>query len=202
MINDILDLLERKKVIYKNLLKLTYIKYIKTVSNKGMTASLNTCIFLLALYDYTRAKKVADLGSGFSSFALRSLRNLENIDSEIISVDTNDIWLKKSYKFCEKNNIYDKNFKLWETFKDTNEKFDLIFFDMDANKNRPSYFSFIFEKLTTSNTFILIDDLHKQSMHNGLKKYLSKNKISLTNYNIKNKTLDELKRFSTLIRME
>jgi predicted O-methyltransferase YrrM len=139
------------------------------------------------------------MGSGFSSFALRTFKQLQNLDTNIISVDTNDFWLNKTRKFCSKNKLIDDNFELWDNFKNTDKQFDLIFFDMDANRNRPTYFPIIFEQLSRFGCLILVDDLHKPGMKKGLKKYLATNKIG--NFDIINQTLDSLNRFSTLLRV-
>lgn len=197
---SIIEMFEKEKEAYNYLLKNDYKKYIEKISADYMAASLECCKFLLAIYDFTKAKNILDLGSGFSSYTLRLFKKFRMYDSSIISVDTSEEWLSKASNFCIENHVDGDNFITWEQFKNKENKFDLIFLDIDYTKNRPKYYNLVFENFTTKGTFILCDDMHKKDLSLPLNKYLE-NKKNLKKYDIREYTLDKFKRYSTLVEV-
>jgi len=195
----LLELWNEKKNIYYESLKTEYEIYINTVSQKGMAASLECCIFLVIVYDLIKAEMILDLGSGFSSYALRFFKKFND---NIFSIDTDTKWLNKSYEFCRSKNVDIENFETWNNFKNKDIKFDLIFLDIDNKKptDRSIYFPFVFEKYSKKETLIICDDLHKKRINSTLKEYL-KNKKNLKQHDIRKQTEDEFGRFSTLIEV-
>jgi hypothetical protein len=130
---------------------------------------------------------VCDLGSGFSSYALR-LKN-----TNITSVDDNDFWLQKTIKYCKSQEQTSGMFLLYENWKMLNQKYDLIIYDLGNRQTRVKEFETIVSKLKQDGT-ILIDDMHKQDMAQEI---LTKaNKLGLNLLSLKNETIDSYKRFS------
>jgi predicted O-methyltransferase YrrM len=197
---EIIELWKKEHDDYNFLLKDGYKKYIEQISVDYMAASLECCKFLLAIYDFTKAHNILDLGSGFSSYTLRLFKKIRMFDSNIISVDTSEEWLSKTSNFCVENNVDGNNFITWEQFKDQETKFDLIFLDIDYTKNRPKYYNLVFENFSTKGTFVLCDDMHKKDLSAPLNKYLE-NKNNLKKYDVKPQTLDKFKRFSVLVEV-
>jgi predicted O-methyltransferase YrrM len=197
---EIIETWKKEHEAYNYLLKSDYKKYIDQISVDYMAASLECCKFLLAIYDFTKSKNILDLGSGFSSYTLRLFKKFRMFDSNIISVDTSEEWLNKTSNFCIENHVDGDNFITWGQFKNKENKFDLIFLDIDYTKNRPSYYNLVFENLSKKGTFILCDDMHKKDLSLPLNKYLE-NKKNLKKHDVKEYTLDKFKRFATLIEV-
>jgi hypothetical protein len=59
----IINLWNENKDNYRELLEDKFKTYITTISSDAMAASLECCMFLLALYDFTKANNILDLGS-------------------------------------------------------------------------------------------------------------------------------------------
>jgi predicted O-methyltransferase YrrM len=197
----IIKMWEKEHENYKSLLKNDYKKYITEISSDDMAASLECCIFLLALYDFTRASNILDLGSGVSSYALRLFKKFRMFDSNIVSVDTSEEWLNKSLNFCIENHVDGDNFITWDQFKNKDIKFDLIFLDIDYIKPRRQYLAPTFENFSKKGTFILCDDMHKSSICFHINAYLTAHNNFLKQYDVKKQTIDRFERFSTLIEV-
>ena len=89
--------IERKQD-YISLIKDEHHIYTKGVSKNS--ASYQCCSYLLSLYDSLKPANILDLGSGISSYCLRLFKKLNNLDTEIWSIDTNLDWLEKSKRYC------------------------------------------------------------------------------------------------------
>jgi predicted O-methyltransferase YrrM len=197
----IINLWNENKDNYRELLEDKFKTYITTISSDAMAASLECCMFLLALYDFTKANNILDLGSGFSSYSLRLFKKIKELNTYIVSVDSSKEWLEKSSAFCIENNVDAENFETWNDFKNKDIKFDLMFLDIDYTKHRPGYFSSVFEKYSNPGTLVLCDDLHKNGIRKPLKEYLNKNTF-LKQYDIKEQTIDSFGRFSLLVEVK
>lgn len=175
-------------LVYNKKIKPAYKKYVKEVSNRGMAASMECCVFLMAICEEINSKKVLDLGSGFSSYALRYYKNKYDQDMSVWSVDSNSNWLLKSKQFIEDYDLNIDHFHTWSEMEDMNEKFDLIFFDIDVSKNRPSYLKYVIDSFMTSDSFILLDDMHKKVLSKNLKSIM--NDYVYKSIDVKKHTLD------------
>jgi len=175
-----------------------YTTYAKTISRN--LASMQCCTLLLNLC--APGYRVLDLGSGFSSFALRYYQ--ERLGIQVWSVDSDATWLVKTRAYCEQSGIRADNFLLWkeltmsDVFGDgTKRIFDLIFFDIGITKERVSYMTPTLRTLIHPKTFVLFDDIHKGVIKEGLERVLA-------NYNykevgVKGQTMDEYGRYSRLV---
>jgi predicted O-methyltransferase YrrM len=195
MITKIRDIYRSKAIEYSYELESAYLDYTTNISNKVMAASLRCCVFLMCIYDATKPNKIIDLGSGFSSYALRYFKNKFNVNTEIYSVDSNKDWLIKSKEFCKNNNVDVSHFYSWDDIKNKVIPFDLIFMDIDKTKKRISYYDHIYNHFLSKNTFMLVDDLHKPLIRNKIKHIDIKHK----KHRVYDETIDKFKRFSSLI---
>lgn len=181
IINDIKEInksFDKKKILESLNLEKEYEYYTTNVSNKNMAVSLTCCSYLLHLINYFEPESVLDLGSGFSSFALRKYNKVFNKKLLIRSVDSDKIWLNKTKQYCKDKDLSSEGFFTWNRVESFNDfykvgnmdtaRFDLIFFDIDLTKNRPTYYKPVLKDLTKENTVILFDDMHKISLFDAL----------------------------------
>jgi predicted O-methyltransferase YrrM len=175
-------------LMYNKEIRPAYNKYVKEVSNRVMAASMECCVFLMVMCKDIKPKKVLDLGSGFSSYALRYYKNKYYKDMEVWSVDSNDKWLLKSKQFIKDYGLNTDHFYTWEEMMDIDEKFDLVFLDIDASKNRPAYLKPVIENFMTSDSFILLDDMHKGGLAKRFKAIMDD--YMYDSIDVKNRTLD------------
>src|SRR5262245_35480678 len=78
-----------------NIISPHYEYYIKEVSTSKMAVSLNTAIILYMFCEALVPKQIIDLGSGFSSFVLRSYAS-QSGNCMVYSVDDNQDWLDRT----------------------------------------------------------------------------------------------------------
>jgi len=190
-------LLSEKGDQFKSEIQEAYNEYIAKVSAADMAVSFETSVVLMALCDLRKPKSILDLGSGFSSYVFRYFRK-EHFTDEcvILSIDTNTPWIRKSAGFLQDRGYTTYNFKFWNDIKDTTDKFDLIFVDIDRTYPRISYYASVLENFVSKKSVVLFDDMHKGILAESLNEALSK--YNYKSINIQDLTLDEFGRFSKL----
>ena len=166
MIKKIRKIYRENEKDYTSKLEDMYLYYTTNISNASMAASLKCCVFLLCLYKALEPEKILDLGSGFSSYALRYFNGRFLPDSEIYSVDSSKGWLEKSKQFCQLNTLNDEHFYHWDEIKGKKIPFELIFMDIDFSKNRVNYYNPVCKQFLAEKTFMLADDMHKPILRN------------------------------------
>ena len=139
-----------------------YEKYITEVSSEDMAISFEASQLVFALAKIRRATRVADLGSGFSSYILRQYASTAGENVEVYSVDDNPRWLQKTRDFLEGMNVSSENVMSWEDFKGLKlDPFDLILHDLGHTDGlRLESLPHIIGLLKSSGILIL-DDMHK-----------------------------------------
>lgn len=169
MIKKMRRIYKEKEKEYTLELKDMYSYYTTNISNQSMAASLKCCVFLLCLYEALEPKKILDLGSGFSSYALRYFSGRFLPESEIYSVDSSKGWLEKSKQFSQVNTLDSEHFYHWDEIKNKKIPFELIFMDIDFSKNRVNYYEPVCKQFLAEKTFMLVDDMHKPILRNKVK---------------------------------
>jgi predicted O-methyltransferase YrrM len=142
------------------LLRPYHIRYVSEVSTPGMAASLELAAFLLSLCQASSFKKVADLGSGFTSFVLRYYaKSVQGV--EIYSVDDDAQWLEKTRRHLADTNVSDDHLMTLPEFLDSNPQgFDCILHDLNFVEVRVNYVTRLLPMLS-SNGILVLDDMHK-----------------------------------------
>jgi predicted O-methyltransferase YrrM len=171
--------------------------YIRTISSPEMSISLELAALLLALCRKNKAKKVLDLGSGFSSFVLRRYVN-EVVGAEAYSVDDDEKWLVRTREYLSNFSLRSDNlYTLKEFIVSGKGQFDLILLDLNYVDVRGKFISLAVER-TRAGGFIIFDDVHKRE-------YLTSvigqaNKLPVTLFDISSVTTDRFGRYSILGR--
>lgn len=107
-------------------------EYVRLVSTDAMTASAQLCAVAQEVASRLGARRIADLGSGFSSYALRSLAR-ERGELEVWSVDDDEEWLDKTRAFLGRCGLSAENCVLWAAIEDQPAllgSFDLVIHDL------------------------------------------------------------------------
>lgn len=175
-------------------LKDQYTNYLRDVS--PMAPSLKTIGLILELA--TPESHILDLGSGFSSYALRYYA--ERLDLRVWSVDDDSRWLQRTKEYCMAYGQKANRFWVWDRFIQISSRvvpFDVVFVDIGITKNRPKYYGEVLKRLCDTNTFIVFDDMHKPSLKAAVDKELES--YDYLEVGVRDQTLDEFGRFCRLV---
>ena len=146
--------------------------YIKTTSTDGSAWGYEACEYLVNL-DTTGFKCIIDAGSGFSSFLMRRYHP----HCEVISIDDNQKWLNKTVKFCERYDLNNGRFVMWNEFQnDPVNDVDLVLHDMGNRALRKSSAGFMIDRLK-ENGLIIFDDMNKPDLHDFIIDLLNKRQM-------------------------
>jgi len=161
--------------------------YISSVSNDVMAASIELCAFMDVLCQISAPGRVADLGSGFSSFVLRSYAAAATTPCEVHSVDDHAGWLGRTKEYLEGHGLTADNLWHWPDFISQIEpgSFDVVLHDMGSMEFRAESLSQVLT-LVKSGGHVILDDVHKPAyrkhVHSVLEaeglEYLSLKKIT------------------------
>ena len=106
--------LERYASGSQHALSISYKRYTETISTPAMAISLQLAGTLDALCNLIRARCMADLGSGFSSFVFA--RYAAEVGATVVSVDTAPSWLTKTREFLELEEVPSHEIVEWQAF--------------------------------------------------------------------------------------
>lgn len=142
-------------------LKPQYEKYTKAISTPDMAVSLRTSQFLFVLAKAIDARRILDLGSGFSSFVFRLYSMGAGKDAVVYSVDDNEKWLAKTRGFLGDLQVHEDFLLNWQSFRQSAPgSFDLIFHDLGNMALRAQALPFVISLLDAKGILVL-DDMHK-----------------------------------------
>ena len=138
--------------------------YTEYTSLAGAEISLEVTMTLQRLCEERKPKLIIDLGTGWSSFALRMMCH----DSIVWSVDTDEHWLKKTINFCESHYVRDDGrFVMLERFEQELQSLlgtaDIVLHDMGRTPVRIAKLPMALD-LVKSGGIIVLDDMHKGVM--------------------------------------
>ncbi len=176
-------------------IKKEYEIYIRDISTPEMAISFRTAVFLLLFCEGLKPKSILDLGSGFSSFVLRSYASVKH-HVNILSVDDSREWLRHTQKFLVRFNLSTDRLILWEDFeKLPHVSYDFIFYDLGRMDLRKKSLNIVLK--IGKGGIIVLDDMHKATyaeyVHNHLSHY------SYLYLDLQAFTLDKFGRYSSLL---
>lgn len=140
--------------------------YVSSVSTEDVVASLETCVFLYAMCDILNPSRIADLGSGFSSFMFRAWAKNSGRSAEVWSVDDSDEWLDATRDYLTGEGVSSENVISWEEFTaDGRGHFDLVFHDISSKiAFRIAALPKAME-LASPGGVVVLDDVHKKKKY-------------------------------------
>ena len=168
-----------------------YAAYTAQVSEAMMAASLSACVTALRLVQATGAKRIADLGSGFSSVAFRAV--LANPAFQLWSVDDDAFWLARTGSFLGKRGLRRDGLMVWQDFAAQGpETLDLIFHDLGDMVTRRSVLPLLWQKLAPGGVLVL-DDMHKPVYRRAVRAFLADKPCD--SFSLQQKTGDQWGRY-------
>jgi len=168
-------------------LRPTYTEYVQRVSSPGMAASLETSAFLLFLARTLKAQRVLDLGSGFSSFVLRS-----SGAATVVSVDDSAEWLERTREFLDSTGTRGGELMTWADFSRREwEPFDVVLHDLAGGDLRNEVMP---KAIALARTACVVDDTH----HDGHRAAMKRSANGHALYSLRQWTYDGFGRFAYL----
>lgn len=168
-------------------------EYGDTVSPHNMTMSVWTAALLWWLCDETKATRVCDLGSGFSSYVLR--RYAEGKSVEVVSVDDDDEWLARTGSFLTGHDMDDGALVAFSEWRDASDKFDVILHDLAGGYVREATMRTAVGRLNPGGA-VIFDDAQNRSHHKHIAHVCAAADLVLLD--VWEATLDAIDRFAAL----
>lgn len=141
-------------------LKKAYLQYIDTVSNQVWAVSWELTVYLDKLLKSMKAKRILDLGSGFSSFLFRLT------GADVTSVETDPDWMEKTRKFLEEHKVSTDKLMLQKELE-LEGTYDLCLMDLGkAETNRVP----LLEEVRKHCKVIILDDMHVDGYREEVRK--------------------------------
>lgn len=174
-------------------------KYTAEVSNAYQAASLEIIGFLLAVAELTHARRIVDLGSGFSSFVLRRWAAAQDDPPTIWSVDDHEGWLEKTRGWLEGMGVTADNTAFWDDFiAMEHEPFDLVFHDLGRMDKRAAVLEQVLG-LAREGGLVILDDVHKPEFRASAQATLAAK--GMQSYSLKRLVRDDIARYSDLVEV-
>jgi len=183
---DILPYFERLKPEYQ--------QYCETVSRRAMALSIEACSYLWWVCVTLRARNVADLGSGFSSYVLSRYAAEADYPVRVDSVDSDPEWLENTRRFCTGHGGTG-SFMLGPDWERTDHRYDVIINDYDRGAVREQFAAIAANRLTPAGV-VMFDDAQNSSHHHDAAVVCGM--AGLTLLDLYHQTVDEIGRFALI----
>jgi predicted O-methyltransferase YrrM len=141
-------------------------EYVETVSVPEHAISLELASVLDVLCRTLRPRRVADLGSGFSSFVLR--RYSVETGADVVSVDSDPEWLDRTRAFLVDSGLPVDALIGWDDFTAAeHEPFDLVLDDLGDIQRRIETMAYVLG-LARPGGLVVVDDRHRPPVRAAL----------------------------------
>ena len=173
-------------------------RYVEEVSNATHAASIELAVFLDVFCLVGQPKAVADLGSGFSSYVLRSYANRSEQDVTTWSVDDHPDWLEKTRAYLNEKGVGAENVLVWNDFLPQvgSGNLDLVLHDMGRMEFRAETLERVLT-LTRAGGHVILDDVHKGPYRKHVHKVLEEKGLEWLS--LKKITCDDWARYAYLV---
>jgi hypothetical protein len=184
----------------RSALEFLHQRYIGSVSTEPMALSLESAAAICVIVRCTLARTVLDLGSGFSSAALRLAREkgLIRSDLEIYSVDDEPLWLEKTRDFLRQQSLPTDNLVAWSALVERipDRQFDVVSHDLGGMRTRRDTLVKSWE-FVAQDGFWFLGDMHKDGFRDHLTTMLAR--MPHVRYDVDAVTRDHYGRFAWLV---
>jgi predicted O-methyltransferase YrrM len=180
-------------------LKCLHQDYCMRYSDRVHVVSLEQAAFLLNACHTLNPNRIVDLGSGFSSFVVRSYAR-ENTNCRVLSVDDDPRWLGRTEQFLKEQKVSTDDLLLSKDFfrEAHSGSFDLVFYDLGTMQTRAENFEQTLNVLNDRpGSLMIIDDVHKSDYRLIVSRLLRDKRIQF--FNLKKITGDEYGRYAYAI---
>jgi predicted O-methyltransferase YrrM len=189
--------LKRRAIGSEAALSAPYERYTQTISTPVMALSLELAGTLDALCNMLRARCVADLGSGFSSYVFRRYA-ARGEATVVVSVDADSDWLTRTRDFLELEGLSAHELVGWDAFVTAQyPAFDLVLDDLGDLQRRIDTIPRVLELVRPAG-FIVFDDFHKPNVRSAVLRACRAGGHEAMS--LRSGTLDEFGRYACLVR--
>ena len=175
-------------------LAFAYEEYTRDVSPDNMAVSLLTATYLLFLCRSRNARRVADFGSGFTSYVLARYAS-ETEKVTVTSVDDSEEWLGKTKTFIEARGLR-SNLTMWDDYKEADIHHDVACYDLGKGDVREAGMELVARR-TRPGGVVLFDDAMHYSHRVAMERVAEKFRWDL--YFLQDDTTDYYGRFAALL---
>jgi predicted O-methyltransferase YrrM len=174
-------------------IRLAYATYVTSVSHPVHAISLQLAFYLWELLTSRHPRRLADLGSGFSSYVLRLYARLHDPTVEVWSVDDDPRWLDETHRFLDANGLATDRMVLWSDFAQI--ELDLALHDLGSMATRKATLS---EALTIVRPggVLVLDDVHMPQYRAFVETTLTETQVPCQS--VRDQTQDMFGRYSWL----
>lgn len=148
--------------------------------------SLSTATFLRVACEAVGAKRALDLGSGFSSYALRT------VCEDVTSVDDDDQWLARTWRFLSDEKQSVAGLVKFEDFT-PEPVYDVVFHDFAGGDKRNATMDMAIECVRPGGV-IIFDDAHHRPHHEAMLATAERHGVTL--HSLRLRTLDPIERYA------
>ena len=173
-------------------------QYIATVSDSAHAISLELARFILEVASENHAKRLLDLGSGFTSYVLGAYA--AGVPGSVAwSVDDDPAWLEKTRGFLVSEGLSIEHLYNWNEFlalaskNDGAGTFDLVVHDLSTVRSRHGTIPFVLN-LVRSGGALVLDDMDVDAYRCHVRSELDA--AAAKHVDVRNKTLDARNRYS------
>lgn len=157
-----------------------------------MAASLPFADVLAAWCRAALPRRIADMGTGFSSWVVR---RWAPDDAEVVSVDDDPEWLERSRAFVRDEGLPEGEFASWEAFRRREGRHDLVVWDFGGVRTRASATPAAADRVAPGGA-LLLDDAHKHRLWKRARRVAGRRGVE--GFSLHALTLDEFGRFAWL----
>ncbi len=188
---------------YVQALKRWHALYTATVSEAMMAASLESAAFLCFAVDAVGALVVADMGSGFSSVALR-VHARRRPGLQVWSVDDDAYWLDRTGAFLRRHGLNADQRLSWADFAAGQGpglgQIDLIFHDLGNMVTRRRVLPILWQRLAATG-WVILDDMHKPIYRSAAIRFSVEPpfETGASAYSLRSLTVDRFSRYAWLL---
>ncbi len=172
-----------------------HVDYCDRIGHPVHAASVELTALVLALCERRNVDSVIDLGSGFTSWALRDWAQRQDRPITVHSVDDSAEWLEKTRAYLAESNLADDTLHVWSEFVhlDMAGRFDLVVHDLGFMHTRYEVLDQAVA-LACAGGIVLLDDMHKPDFRDKAIARMEEQGKAV--YSLKTLTRDHLTRFA------
>ncbi len=186
------------KTKFPSELKEIYEVYVTDVSNEVMAISLELGQFMYAICELWKPRRIADLGSGFSSIVFRNYAKISGSDVSVCSVDSSQEWLDRTKEFLSCRSIPTDGLLTWDALAlEKSARYDLVFYDLGHIRELRKTALMRALDLIAPGGLMILDDMNFVFYKRYVRKVLSN--LGLDAYSLESYTTDRLGRYSYMV---
>ena len=174
--------------------------YVSTVSDSAHAISLELARFILEVASEEHAKRLLDLGSGFSSYVLRAYA--AGVAGTVVwLVDDDPAWLQKTRAYLASEGINTEHMYIWSEFLTLSDglagTFDLVLHDMGTVRSRHGTVRSVLRLIRPTGALVF-DDVDVAAYRHHVQSELDA--AGAKHIDVRNRTLDARNRYSWVAR--